>query len=94
MRKAEKILKAFANRRRLAIVKYLKEGEATVGEIAGEISLSFKSTSRHLAVLQAADILEREQRGLQAYYRLAPLQDSVVRAIINSLLFWILFGSY
>ncbi|MFH0712520.1 MAG: metalloregulator ArsR/SmtB family transcription factor [Candidatus Jorgensenbacteria bacterium] len=85
MKSAEKTLKAFANRRRLAIVKYLKKGEATVGEIAEEINLSFKSTSRHLAVLMAADILEREQRGLQAYYRLSPPQDSVVRAIINSL---------
>lgn len=85
MKSAEKMLKAFANRRRLAIVKYLKSGEATVGEIADEINLSFKSTSRHLAVLQSADILERDQRSLQAYYRLAPPQNSTARAIINSL---------
>ncbi len=85
MKSAEKMLKAFANRRRLAIVKYLKRGEAAVGDIAGEINLSFRSTSRHLAVLTAAEILEREQRSSQVYYRLVPPQNSVTRAIINSL---------
>ena len=85
MKDAEKMLKAFANRRRLAIVKYLKRGEATVGEIAEEINLSFKSTSRHLTVLQTADILERDQRSLQAYYRLASSQNTIARTIINSL---------
>ena len=63
MRELERILKALANRRRLAILKYLKKThEATVGEIAGEIKLSFKSTSKHLCVLAGADIIERDQR--------------------------------
>ena len=49
IKEAEKILKALANARRLAIVKYLrKEKEATVGDIAEAIKLSFKATSKHL----------------------------------------------
>ena len=61
----ERPLKALANRRRLAILGYLKRRpEATVGEISGAIKLSFKSTSKHLAILAAADMVERDQRSL------------------------------
>ncbi|MEK7581966.1 MAG: metalloregulator ArsR/SmtB family transcription factor [Patescibacteria group bacterium] len=68
----ERVLKALANRRRLAIIKFIKkEKEASVGDVAGEIKLSFKSTSKHLALLAAADILEKEQRSSQMFYRLA-----------------------
>ena len=54
----ERHLKALANRRRLAILRYLKKHrEAPVGEIAHEIKLSFKATSKHLAFLAAVDIV-------------------------------------
>lgn len=68
----ERTLKALANRRRLSIVKYLKvEKQASVGDIAEEIRLSFKATSKHLGILSAAGITDREQRSLQMFYRLA-----------------------
>jgi len=54
---AEKVLKALANRRRLAILVFLKKNrEGSVSRIAGAINLSFKSTSRHL-INQLQDIL-------------------------------------
>lgn len=85
-RELEKQLKALANRRRLAILKYLKEHkEAPVGEIAHEIKLSFKSTSKHLAVLAALDIIERDQRSLQMFYRLTPTQPAAVQRILSLL---------
>ena len=72
MRELEKPLKALANRRRLAILKYVKANrEAAVGEIAGAIRLSFRSTSKHLGVLAAADIVERDQRSRRMYYHIA-----------------------
>ena len=84
MRDLEKILRALANRRRLAIIKYLeKHREASVGEIAGAIKLSFKSTSKHLVILTTVDILEKEQRNLQVYYRLANPLPAPSRSIIN-----------
>ncbi len=83
MKHHEKILKALANRRRLEIIKYLKENkEASVGEIANHIKLSFKSTSRHLSILLGADILEKEQRGLLVFYGLAPKLVSLARLVI------------
>ena len=82
----EKILKALANRRRLEILKYIKvRKEANVGEIAKHIKLSFKSTSRHLAILLGADILEKDQRNVLVFYclapRLAPMAESVISEI-------------
>ena len=86
MKNLEKILKALANRRRLAIVAYLKKsGEAPVWEIADAIHLSFKATSKHLGILAAADIVEREQRILQMFYRLAGGQKAVVKHILADL---------
>ncbi len=86
MRKLEKILKALANRRRLAILKYLKENkEAPVAEIAGEINLSFKATSKHLGILSAVDIIEREQRSLQMFYHLSAEQEPPAKYIISIL---------
>ncbi|MBI3627466.1 MAG: helix-turn-helix transcriptional regulator [Candidatus Sungbacteria bacterium] len=61
MKDFERVLKALANRRRLSIVKYLKkEKEASVSEIAGKIGISLKATSKHLGILSAADIVDKE----------------------------------
>ncbi len=80
----EKVLKALANKRRLAILKYLKtRRQASVGEIAGAIKLSFRATSKHLSLLSAADILDKEQQGLQIYYRLADLLPVAAKPIIS-----------
>ncbi len=86
MRGLEKIVKAVASRRRLAILQYLKNHrEAPVGEIAGAIRLSFKATSKHLCILSAVDIVEKEQRSLQAYYALAKGQHPVIRQTLAML---------
>jgi DNA-binding transcriptional ArsR family regulator len=86
IREIEKILKLLANKRRLIILKYLhKVKEAKVGDIADELRISFKATSKHLALLFSADILEREQRSLQMWYKLSPNQNNIVKYISNSL---------
>ncbi len=82
----ERQLKALANHRRLKIMFYLKrEREASVGDIAGAIHLSFKATSKHLGLLLAADLLEREQRGLLMFYRLHTLIKNPISDIISYL---------
>lgn len=72
----EKLYKALANRRRIAIVRYLKSGSATVGEIAKSIKLSIKSTSRHLQVLLGAKFVVSEQHGLYVHYSLDTKSES------------------
>lgn len=84
MKELEKPLKALANRRRLAILKYLKQNrEASVGEIAGAIKLSLRATSKHLGLLAAADILDKEQRSLAVYYHLAHPLPRTAQAVIH-----------
>lgn len=79
----EKLLKALANKRRLMIIRAVKKGELSVGEIADKIHLSFKSTSRHLGLLAAADLVEREQRNTQVFYRLSSALPSPARHVIS-----------
>ncbi len=70
--KYERLLKALANRRRLDIIWYLRrQKSASVGDVAEHIGLSLKATSKHLAILFAVDIVEREQRSLLMFYRLS-----------------------
>ncbi|MCL5009117.1 MAG: metalloregulator ArsR/SmtB family transcription factor [Patescibacteria group bacterium] len=86
MKDTEKLLKALANRRRLAIVKYLnKNSKASVGEVAREIKLSFKATSKHLGLLRTADILDREQVNLQMFYSLNRPVSSLVKSVLDVL---------
>ncbi len=86
MKTLEKQLKALANRRRLAILKYLKNvRQAPVGEIAGEINLSVKATSKHLNILAGADILEREQISLSVFYRLSSDPSPIAKQVISIL---------
>lgn len=82
----EKQLKAVANKRRLVILSFLKKEEhACVTDIAEYIKLSFKSTSRHLAVLHSANIIEREQISLSVFYGISRNLPSGAREIINLL---------
>ena len=82
----EKIFKALANRRRLAILSFLKKNkQANVGEIAEAIKLSFKSTSRHLRVLVSVEILEREQSGLFSIYSFSNDASETLRRVLTLL---------
>ena len=81
----EKVFKVLANRRRLAIINCLRKNkEIKVGDIANEIRLSLKSTSKHLIQLFNAGIVEREQRGLLMYYKLSLNQNNIVKYIISN----------
>ena len=80
------LCRTLGNSRRLAILAHLKRRkEADVGDIASHLKLSFKATSRHLRALLIVDIVERDQRGLMAFYKLAPSANIIVRNVINSL---------
>ncbi len=84
MKQVEKILKALANCRRLAILVYLGKCEkATVGEVAREINLSFKATSKHLVILRGADIIDRGQLSLRAQYSLNKPLSSIVKLVLS-----------
>ncbi|HEY4501695.1 MAG TPA: metalloregulator ArsR/SmtB family transcription factor [Candidatus Paceibacterota bacterium] len=86
LRDAERVLKAVANARRLAIIVYLsKNPGAKVGTIAEVIGLSFKSTSRHLSVLLSANIVERKQIGLEMHYHLQTPLNPIIKTSLSIL---------
>lgn len=68
-------LKALADPARLRLLSLVsadESGEACVCALTEPIGLSQGTVSHHLKVLVEAGILEREQRGRWAYYRLIP----------------------
>jgi DNA-binding transcriptional ArsR family regulator len=82
----EKVLKALANKRRIAILKYLKRiGRASVGEIAESIKLSFKATSKHLMILSSLDIVDKEQESLTMFYFLSKTNHPIVTKLLSIL---------
>lgn len=86
MKKLERILKGLANRRRLAILKFLNGvKKANVAQIAETINLSFKATSKHLVILANLDVLEKEQRSLEMFYYLSKIQNPIVKNVIGNI---------
>ena len=63
---------ALADPTRRAILARLAQGEATVGEIARPFPISAPAISRHLKVLEDADLIARTRRGQQLVCRLNP----------------------
>ncbi|MGI8628204.1 MAG: ArsR/SmtB family transcription factor [Geodermatophilaceae bacterium] len=69
------VLKAIAEPTRLRLLSLVAahEGtEACVCDLTDPVGLSQPTVSHHLRVLVEAGLLEREQRGRWAYYRLIP----------------------
>ena len=84
MKTLEKTLKAVANQRRLAILDVLmKNRELNVKEIAALINLSFKSTSRHLAILASLEFVDKEQRRLYMYYSISKKHFPLVKFVLS-----------
>lgn len=76
---ADRIFEALASRPRREILAYLSAQELTVGEIAGRFAMTAPAISRHLSVLEAADLVSSERRGQYVFYRLNP--DSLVNTL-------------
>ena len=63
---------ALADPTRRAILARLAQGEATVGEIAQPFPISGPAISRHLKLLEQAELIARTRRGQQLVCRLNP----------------------
>jgi len=56
---------------RIRLLDALREGEATVNELADELGASQQNVSKHLTVLAEAGILGRRKEGTRVYYAIA-----------------------
>ena len=63
-----RILKALAHPSRITIFEALTKGEMTVSEIADMLDAKDAITSRHLAVMRSAGLVEARKQGLNVYY--------------------------
>ncbi|HET6656238.1 MAG TPA: autorepressor SdpR family transcription factor [Gammaproteobacteria bacterium] len=68
--KQQAIFKALADPSRRRILKLLRGGSKTAGELAGAFEFSAASLSHHFAVLKAAELVRTERRGQHIVYSL------------------------
>ena len=79
------VLKALAEPTRLRLLSLIAaqpDGEACICDLTAPVGLSQPTVSHHMKVLADAGLLEREQRGKWAYFRLVPgALDSVAATL-------------
>lgn len=84
MKDWEKIFKALGNVNRLNIIKALHRARVlTVTNVADQLKISFKATSKHLNMLKHLDMLQSEAKYGQVYYSLNPDVRADVRYILR-----------
>ena len=71
-----------ARLRLLSLIQAQANGEACVCHLQAPLGLSQPTVSHHLKVLVEAGLLEREQRGRWAYFRVVPDQLGVLRDLL------------
>jgi DNA-binding transcriptional ArsR family regulator len=66
----DKIFEALASAPRRQILAYLSEAELTTTQLAERFAMSTPAISRHLSILENADLVSSERRGQFVMYRL------------------------
>ena len=80
---ALKVIADPARLRLLSLIQARPEGEACVCHLQEPLGLSQPTVSHHLKVLVDAGLLEREQRGRWAYFRVVPDQLRVLSTLLS-----------
>jgi len=62
--------KALSDNTRRQILRYLKEGDMSAGEIAEKFNMSKPSISHHLTILKQADLVSDRRQGQSIIYTL------------------------
>src|SRR5258707_14676277 len=77
--------RALADQTRREILRMLRAGPKTSGEIASRFQSSWPTISRHLAVLRDAGLVLTERKGQEIYYE---LNTSVFQDMVQHLMEW------
>ena len=72
------VFAALADPTRRAILAELAVGDATVTELTASLTISMPAVSRHLKVLEGAELISRSREGKwqRSHLEAAPLQDA------------------
>ena len=74
--------RALGDPTRRELLRLLREGDLPAGELAANFEISWPSVSRHLRVLETANLVSSERRGGNIIYS---LQTSVLQDIVTEL---------
>jgi DNA-binding transcriptional ArsR family regulator len=77
--------RALADHTRREILRMLRSGPRTSGEIASRFDSSWPTVSRHLAVLREAELVVADRKGQEIYYE---LNTSVFQDLVQYLMGW------
>ena len=78
-RRLERIVKGFANHRRLEIMGLLKrEPELSVEEIADRLNLGYPNASDHIRKLAIAGLVAKRNEGSSVRHKLTPRAESIL----------------
>ncbi len=78
--------KALAEPRRVEILRLLRGGPRSVGEIAAFVEVTQQAASQHLATLSQAGLVEARREGTRALYSIKPDGFAPVLEFVGS--FW------
>lgn len=81
--------KALADPTRREIVKLLRDGPLTSGDIAAHFPSAWATISRHLGVLREADLIVAEKNGTSIKYE---LNTTVLHELMANMLEWTGYG--
>lgn len=82
----ESVLEALGDRTRRQIVRQLRAGPSSVGELAAVMPVSRPAVSQHLTVLRRSGLVSYEELGTRNVYRLDLAGLSELRAWLDG--FW------
>ena len=83
------VFKALADPTRREIIRLLRAGPLTSGEIAEKFPIAWATISRHLGVLKAADLITAERNGTSIRYE---LNATVMQELVTHVLDWTNYG--
>jgi DNA-binding transcriptional ArsR family regulator len=82
---AQYSLTALADPTRREILGLLRQGAATVGDLAANLTVSRPAVSQHLKVLKEARLVHEDRRGTRHYFGLDPAGFASVRKQVDAM---------
>jgi len=79
------VLRALADPTRRTVLRLVRAGELSAGEIAAHFPVTQQAVSQHLGVLKQAGLLAERREGTRRHYRLHPEALVPVRELVEEL---------